>query len=160
MMVYGHICDYTEKTDAVRNCMNMQAGQERPTGWLGFYQERGENVTAIGYHYEARLYLDCGWVWVCRQMPKRPPRYPEPWEHCGWAWLCEWKRKTMRIADTFAYSGRSLLMMMVNNHSCSSPDLGSFNILECTSYPPAGRWFSLCKYWGCAKRIGDNAYKI
>lgn len=160
MKVYGHITAYTELTSARRAVVNMQAGQENPSGWLGFYKERGESVSAIGYHYEDKNVLVCGWRWVCQPMPRRLPDYPEPWELCGWTWLCEWHRKRVKIADTFAYGGRTLNIQMVANHSAYSYDFGKFDILELRSVGGGGSMFNVTRYWGLATKIDDNRYKI
>jgi len=50
-MVYGHICDYSEKTDAVRNCINMQAGQEvldRLNKQIGELQGTNKQMMQVG----------------------------------------------------------------------------------------------------------------
>lgn len=158
--MYGHITDYTELSSAVNAVANMQAGQEVPYGWLGFYQERGESVSAIGSHKVWMEVLRCGWEWRCQPMPARPPKYPEPWELCGYTWLCKWGMENVTIADTFAYSGRHLEMEIVNHHSWDSSDFGIFDILECRDYGGYGTWFAVTKYWGCATKVGDNMYKI
>ncbi len=160
MRVYGHITDYTSLPLAVNAVMNMQAGQEVPYGWLGFYQERGESVSAIGSHKESRSVMHCGWEWRCQPMPKRLPDYPEPWELCGYTWLCAWYYEYVDIADTFAYSGRRLQMEIVNHHSAYSCDFGTFDILECRDYGGVGTWFSVVRYWGFATKIDDNMFKI
>jgi len=140
--------------------VNMQAGQERPTGWLGFYKERGENVSAIGSHPEVRNVLKCGWEWRCQPMPKRPPKWPEPWELCGYTWLCHWAQESVVIADTFAYSVRSLSMELVQIHSQYNRDFGYFDILECRTFGTFDTWFMVTTYWGFATKIGDNMYRI
>lgn len=160
MIVYGHLCDFYERTTAYQAAVNMQAGNDIPYGWLGFYQERGENVSAIGSHREWIQRLYCGWEWRCQPMPARPPEHPVPWELCGWTWLCHWAWDNATIADTFSYAGRHLEMEIVNNTSVESLDLGTFNILECRTYGTPGTWFALCVYWGFATKIADNAYKI
>lgn len=158
--MYGHITDYVDLPSARNAVINMQAGQEVPYGWLGFYQERGESVSAVGSHVEIRNVLECAWQWRCQPMPARPPRWPEPWELCGYTWLCEWIRRHVDIPDTFAYSARHLEMEIVNHHSQSNIDFGSFDILECRDYGGVGTWFSVTRYWGFATKIDKNLYKI
>ena len=160
MNVYGHITAYTDLPTARCAVVNMEAGQENPSGWLGFYQERGESVSAVGYHYETRNVLECDWQWRCQPMPKRLPDYPEPWILCGWTWLCEWYRRNVKIADTFAYSGRYMNIEMVNSYSQYNCDFGSFDILELRSYGGGASMFNVCRYWGFATKIDDNLYRI
>ncbi len=160
MKVYGHITAYTNLPMAVNAVVNMQAGQEWPSGWLGFYNERGESVSVIGSHKEWREVLHCGWEWVCQPMPKRLPDYPEPWELCGWTWLCHWDWEYRTIADTFAYGGRHLEIEIVNHYTKESSDFGTFDILELRSVRGGGSMFNVTKYWGFATKIGDNMYEI
>lgn len=160
MNVFGHITDYTNLPEARNAVRNMQSGQENPYGWLGFYQERGENVSAVGTHREWRKVLFCGWEWRCQPMPARLPDHPEPWELCGYTWLCHWAWDRVTIADTFAYSARRLEMEIVNHHTDTSYDFGTFDILELRDYGGFGTWFAVCRHWGFATRIGDNLFKI
>lgn len=160
MLVYGHITDYNNLQEARNAVINMQAGSERPTGWMGFYNERGENVSAIDSHKELRNVMRCGWEWRCQPMPARPPRWPEPWTLCGYTWLCAWHRESVDIADTFAYGSRHRQMFIVGKHSATSAALGTFNILELRMLGAPPSWFAVTKYWGFATRIGDNLFKI
>lgn len=158
--MYGSLTSYSELPLAVNAVVNMKAGQERPSGWLGFYQERGESVYAVHSHKEKIKVLSCGWQWRCQPMPKRPPRWPEPWELCGWTWLCKWTRDTVDIADTFSYGGRHLELELVESYSWYSYDFGKFDILELRSKGGGASMFEVTKYWGFATKIGDNLYKI
>lgn len=138
----------------------MKAGTEWPSSFLGFYNERGEYVSVIHSHTESQNVLKCGWEWRCQPMPKRPPRWPEPWELCGYTWLCEWYSENVEVADTFGYVSPEHWMELVGHNSQYNCDFGSFDILECRSFGGQATWFMVCKYWGFATRIGDNEYRI
>lgn len=158
--MFGHITDYYSLPEARNAVVSMQAGQEVPSGWLGFYNERGENVSAIESHSEYRKVMHCDWEWHCQTMPARPPRWPEPWELCGYTWLCAWYWERVTIPHTFAYSSRHQEMFIVARYSASSQALGSFDILELRMLGAPPSWFAVTKHWGFATRIGDNRFKI
>lgn len=48
MMVYGHILDVTYLKQAYNWVQTAEPGMETPSGWRGFYKERGEVVDLIG----------------------------------------------------------------------------------------------------------------
>lgn len=160
MLVYGHILDVSTVQEARSAIITMTAGSERPTGWLGFYNERGENVSAIGSHSEYQTVLHCSWKWRCQPMPARPPRWPKAWTLCGYTWLCEWVSERVDVADTFAYSSQHRQMVIAGHHSAVSQALGTFDILELRMLGTYDGWFAVVRYWGFATRIGDNLFKI
>lgn len=160
MHVYGEVAVFDSFAEADAWLGSLSWPPPPITGWYGFYQERGEQVTAIGftsgvahtYEYSGGIkdikivnvdwvqtqwlgsfaILECAWFddILAWEEPERPPA-PERGPSRGEPWdIVGW-----------------------------SYDLPSGTWLE-APMPELSTWFLVMRYWGFATRVGANEFHV
>lgn len=160
MHVYGEVAVFDTLHEAETYLGGLTWESPSISGWYGFYQERGEQVSAIGFRYgvadtyeysggiEDVKLIDETWIqtrWLGSfgileladfesedswQDPERPPA-PERGPSRGEPW------------DVLGWSY----------------DLPSGTWYE-TPMPELSTWFLVTRYWGFAVRVGANEFHI